>query len=235
MEEAVADKLRALVKRNYKVIAADFDATRKKEIWPEIRNWTEKIKTGDRILDAGCGNGRLLEALKDKNLDYLGIDGSEELIERARLNYPKNRFLVGDLLDLKKIADTNFDYIFCLAVLQHIPGEALRLKALEEMKNKLRTGGKIIISVWNLWNVGGKGKKYRKQLFKNWFLKICGRNQLDSGDLIFPWKNSRGEAVSERYYHAFTGRELKRLAMKAGLIVSCLEKDRFNYWLILIK
>ncbi|MFA5109281.1 MAG: class I SAM-dependent methyltransferase [Patescibacteria group bacterium] len=235
MKAAVADKLRDLVKRSYNAIAADFDATRKKEIWPEIRSEAAEIKDGDRVLDAGCGNGRLLEALKDKNLDYLGIDGSEKLIERARLNYPKNRFLVGDLLDLKEVADTNFDYIFCLAVLQHIPGGALRLKALEEMKNKLRPGGKIIISVWNLWNVGGKGKKYRKQLFKNLFLKICGRNPLDNGDLIFPWKNSQGEAVSERYYHAFTGRELKRLATKAGLVVSCLEKDQFNYWLTLIK
>jgi len=232
MKPETAERLLKLVKRNYQEIAADFNATRKKEIWPEIRGVAAEIKDGAKILDIGCGNGRLLEALKSKKIGYLGLDNSEELIKRARQNYPAYKFIVGDILNLPEIS-ADFDYIFCLAVLQHLPGRNLRLQALKEMKSKLKDGGQIIISVWNLWNPAKGKRDYRKLLFKSWFLKIIGKSDLDIGDLIFPWKNSRGEAVSNRYYHAFRKKELKNLAMSAGLNLRELKKDSYNYWLIL--
>lgn len=232
MKSETAERLLKLVKRNYQEISVDFNATRKKEIWPEIREMTTDIKNDDKILDVGCGNGRLLETLKDKKLEYLGVDNSEELIKIARQNYPTFKFVVGDILDLRGIAG-RFDYIFCLAVLSHLPGEELRLKALKEMKSKLKEGGRIIISVWNLWGPAKGRKDYRPLIFKNWFLKIIRQNDLDTGDLIFPWKNSRGEEISRRYYHAFRKRELKDLVNSAGLNLKVLKKDLYNYWLIL--
>jgi 2-polyprenyl-3-methyl-5-hydroxy-6-metoxy-1,4-benzoquinol methylase len=183
-------------------------------------------------LDVGCGSGHLLAALADKEVEYLGVDSSTELIKLARQNYPTKNFLVGDILKLEKIAG-DFDYIFCLAVLPHLPGEKLRLQALRGMKDKLRVGGQIVISVWNLWRSAPGRPDYRPRLFKSWFLSSIGQNDLDFGDLIFPWKNSRGEAVSDRYYHAFRRRELKNLVAKAGLNLVELKIDPFNYWLIL--
>ena len=227
-------KLLALVKHNYQDIAADFDATRKKEIWPEIRLFAEKVKSGDSILDLGCGNGRLLEALKEKEINYLGVDNSSELISLAKKNYPIQKFIVGDILSLnnnQEITNEGFDFIFCLAALQHIPGEELRVKALKDMATKLKIGGEMIISNWNLW----ANKKYRPQLIKNYLLKLIGQNEYDANDLIFPWKNSRGEEKTDRYYHTFTGNELKKLARLAGLNILSLKKDKYNLWLVLKK
>ncbi len=231
MEDRKVQELLNLVKRNYQEIAADFDVTRKKEIWPEIREFAEQVKTSDKVLDLGCGNGRLLEAFSDKTIDYLGLDNSAELIKLAETNYPDKKFIVGDVLDLKEVADNYYDYIFCLATLQHIPGRELRLKALQEMAGKLKNGGKLIISNWNLWSQ----KKHRRQLIKNYWLKLIGRCDLGYNDIIFPWKNAQGEEKSIRYYHAFAKKELKKLARLTNLPILELKRDKYNFWLVLNK
>lgn len=230
MDQKTTEKLLALVKRNYQEIAADFDVTRRKELWPEMSRLAEEVKDNDYVLDAGCGNGRLLEAWPDKKINYLGFDNSFELIELAQRNYPGREFIVADILSLDSVApDRRFDHIFCLAVLPHIPSRELRVAALRQLKNHLKPGGRLIISAWNLWG----NKKYRSLIFKSYWPKIWGRSELDFKDLVFPWKNTQGQEISQRYYHAFTGGELKRLARSAGWQIIEQKKDRYNYWLIL--
>lgn len=231
MDKKTAQELLDLVKRNYQEIAVDFDATRKKEIWPKMRELADTVEEGNSILDLGCGNGRLLEAFKGKNIKYLGLDNSEELIRLAKKNYPDKEFRVADAVNLESISEDNFDYIFCLAVLQHIPSRDLRCQSLVQMRNKLAPQGKIVISVWNLW----KNKKYRPLLLKNYWLKIIGRNKLDHNDLLFPWKDSTGQETSKRYYHAFTRKELKKLSRLAGLEIQQDKRDSHNFWYILGK
>lgn len=232
MDKATADNLLKIVHDNYNDIAADFNMTRKKEIWPEIASLASDIKDGDNVLDLGCGNGRFIETIKDKKIEYLGIDNSEELIKLARVNYPEYRFIVSDILNLegaKEIKGQKFNYIFCLATLQHLPSRELRLKAIKEMSEFLETNGKIIISNWNMWPL----RKYRRLIFKTIFNRIIGNNKLEFGDVLFPWKNSRGEIKSERYYHAFRKRELLNLAGEAGFKNINIYKDSYNYWLVI--
>ena len=234
MDKITSDNLLKIVHDNYNQIAADFDMTRKKEIWPEMVKLSKQIKDGDSVLDLGCGNGRLLEALKDKQITYLGIDNSEELIKLAKQNYPNNKFLVSDILNLKSVEETKnkkFDHIFCLATLQHLPSKELRIESLIEMKKLLSEEGLIVLSNWNMWPI----KKYRTMIFKSLFDRLLGKNKLEFGDVIFPWKNSKGEITSERYYHAFGKRELLSLCRKAGFSDVTIYKDRYNYWLILKK
>ena len=227
--------LLALVKRNYEEIAEDFNLTRKKFLWPELLKLTEFVKNDDKVLDAGCGNGRLAEAFGDKKISYLGVDGSKNLIESAKKKFLDSRlrgndeFVVGDILELDKLPEKNFDYIYSIAVLHHLPGEDLRIEALKQMKNKIKPGGKIIITVWNLWNQ----KKFRKIIFKYGLLKIIGKNKMNIGDILFDWKNNRGEEISRRYYHAFTSGELRKITKEAGLKIEKLYKDKYNYYLIL--
>lgn len=227
MHKRTKDKLLNVVKNNYKKIAQDFNITRHKEIWPELRKLAEAVKNGEKVLDVGCGNGRLLETFKEKQIDYLGVDNNEELINLARDNYSKE-FLIGDILNLHNIQDHHFDHIFCLAVLQHIPSKELRVQALQELKKKLKQNGHIIISNWNLWQ-----GKHRKIIYKFYLKKLLRQNKMDWGDIIFPWKNSQGEKISDRYYHAFSKRELRKLVKKVGLDIFDLYKDKYNYWLIL--
>jgi len=231
MKRERALEILGLVKKNYQEIAADFSVTRQKELWPEIQKLANQVFDGARVLDAGCGNGRLLKAFQGRSLEYWGLDNSQALLNFAKKDYPNSRFIQGDVLELNKWSELNFDYIFCLAVLQHIPSQELRGEAYRQLADKLAPGGRLIISVWNLWS----RPLYRHLLFKARWLKILGRSNVDSRDLIFPWKNSQGQIISQRYYHAFTRCELKRLAKISGLEVEKLYKDNYNYWLILKK
>ena len=151
-------------------------------------------------------------------------------------NYPNYEFFVLDILNLEnskelrdKIKEKKFDQIFCLATLQHLPGRELRVQALKEMKLLLSEEGKIIISNWNMW----RQKKYRYLIFKTFFNKLKGKNKLEFGDVLFPWKNSHGEILSQRYYHAFRKKELLGLAQEAGFNKINIYQDSYNYWLIL--
>lgn len=230
MTEEQKTKILKIVKNNYNDIATAFDSTRKKFLWPELNRLVSEIKDGASILDVGCGNGRLIDSFSDKQINYLGVDGSEELIKLASSNYPDYKFLVCDILELDSLKEKR-DLVFSVAVIHHLPGFDLRLKAIKQMLNATNNGGSIVFSVWDMWS----NKKYKSLLFRAAWQKIIGRNKLDFGDLIFPWKNDKGVAISERYYHAFTVKELQRLMKLAEITDYKLYGDHYNYWVIINK
>ncbi|MFA5413476.1 MAG: methyltransferase domain-containing protein [Patescibacteria group bacterium] len=217
MKEAVAKKILNKVKENYAVIAPHFSQTRQR-FWNEMRDFAESMAPGDRVLDLGCGNGRLYEALKEKSIDYTGVDNSPELLEFAKKRWGENgsrKFLLGDVTNLDWWKGEKYDVVFLIATLHHIPSEDLRKKVLENVGKVLAPNGFLIMTNWALFR-----KKYLAFLTKNIFLKLFRKSDLDFGDAAVPWKsNEGGEVLAERYVHAFTLRELKRLVKGAGLEV----------------
>lgn len=231
MDQKTQKELLEIVKYNYEEIAGDFDETRKKAMWPEILKLTNDISINDSVLDVGCGNGRLLEVLKERGVKYLGVDASENLIGICRKRYLDYKFEISNILNLSQISEINFDYVFCVAVLHHLPGQNLQIDALKQLKNKIKNEGRIILTVWNLWS----HEKYRALIHKFIFLKIIGKNKMDIGDIVFDWKKADGYTVSKRYYHAFNKRELKTICKASGLKIEKLYKDSDNYYLVLKK
>ena len=76
------------------------------------------------ILDVGCGNGVMFEMIRERrlDLDYLGIDVTERLLQVARQLFPADahRFRQMSLYDLKKLR-RKFDAVVCRHVLEHLP------------------------------------------------------------------------------------------------------------------
>ncbi len=65
-----------------------------------------------RVLDAGCGPGRVGAELASRGHDVVGVDADPELIEAARTDHPGPTWLVADLADLDLAAHgepTGFD------------------------------------------------------------------------------------------------------------------------------
>ena len=67
-------------------------------MWPEVVPYINLLKKGDKVLDVGCGNGRLLTAI-NKEITYTGFDFSETLINEARGLHPENDFRLKDVLE----------------------------------------------------------------------------------------------------------------------------------------
>lgn len=205
MKKEYALYLLEKTKRDYNLISDDFSRTRSRN-WEELNFLAKNVAANTRVLDLGCGNGRLYELFKDKMVSYCGIDVSEKLIAIAQGRYPGVRFRVGDALNLP-FSDNLFDNIFGVAVFHHIPSEELRLSFLSEAKRVLKPKGKLFLTVWNL-----PQRKRSLLIFKNFLLKITGLSKVDLNDSFVNWGDK-----TQRYVHYFSQPELKRLIKRSGL------------------
>jgi 2-polyprenyl-3-methyl-5-hydroxy-6-metoxy-1,4-benzoquinol methylase len=106
-----------------------------------------------RILDAGCGEGHLIEKLshQESSAGYYGIDIVEPAVSSAKQRCPAAFIQLGDLY-ATKYPPAFFDVVICTEVLEHIIDFKLVLK---EFKRILKANGLLIITFPNevLWTV----------------------------------------------------------------------------------
>ena len=107
---------------------------------------------GMRVLDAGCGEGQLIEKLYEKNKsNYYGADITEIALKKAKARCPFANFSEMNLADLK-FEDGFFDVIIITEVLEHV----IEYRAVvAELKRVLKKGGFLIVTFPNefLWTV----------------------------------------------------------------------------------
>lgn len=113
-----------------------------------LSQWKEKLSTCHRILDAGCGNGRvtaLLSKIAESGTDIVAIDNNSVPTARKNLSELKNvKVLQKDLLeDLSSLG--RFDYIYCQEVLHHTSDPQGAFRNLVEL---LSASGEISIYVY---------------------------------------------------------------------------------------
>lgn len=89
-------------------------------VWEKAKGVVELLspKAGERILDLGCGTGRLTAEIAATGADVIGIDRSPEMISQAREQYPELHFEVADARHLR--FERQFDAVFSNAVLHWI-------------------------------------------------------------------------------------------------------------------
>jgi SAM-dependent methyltransferase len=93
-------------------------------------------------LDAACGTGRFAEFLAARGHRVIGVDGSPDMLARARRRVAGGEFHVCEL-DRLPLADDSADVIVCALALVHVP----RLEpVLAEFARVLRPGGDLVIS-----------------------------------------------------------------------------------------
>ena len=141
----------------YDEAGSHFSRTRQKTYgttssnWPVTDIYLSRLKAGQSVLDIGCGNGKLISGLPD-GVDYVGTDFSKTLLSEAAKLYPERDFRLGDVVDPAHWANLpQFDAIFCVAVLHHIPEKEQQLYVLQQAKQHLKDGGFLYLTVWNLW------------------------------------------------------------------------------------
>ena len=76
MNQKTIQEILKQVKDNYEQTAEEFNQTRS-YLWPGLQSLKKFVKNGDKVLDLGCGNGKLRLLFKDYQIDYFGVDNSK--------------------------------------------------------------------------------------------------------------------------------------------------------------
>ena len=99
------------------------------------------VPKGARVADIGCGNGTLTARLKERGYDVTGIDGSPEMLRRARADHPDLPFVLADACDLPDLGP--FDALFSNAVFHWIDVEK-QDTLLRSLARALKPGGELV-------------------------------------------------------------------------------------------
>jgi methionine biosynthesis protein MetW len=150
-------------------------------------------ETARRVLDIGCGAGRLGEAIKKRQAaEVVGIECVEEAAQAARARL--DQVHVGDVETMEPpFAPESFDAVVCADVLEHL-AEPERL--LRRVHDWLRPGGRLVASMPNVRH----HTVVRSLLEGNWTYEAAGL--LDRTHLRF-----------------FTRRDIEDLVRRAGFAV----------------
>jgi SAM-dependent methyltransferase len=114
----------------------------------EARLVDAMVPRGARILDAGCGTGRVGSFLAAAGHEVVGVDLDPVLIDAARHDHPGPRWIVGDLAELDLPAQgvvEGFDVVVCAGNVMTFLAPDTRGEVLRRMRAHLRDGGRAVV------------------------------------------------------------------------------------------
>ena len=188
-----------------------------------------------RLIDLGCGTGRLCIHFAEKNYECVGVDLSQEMLTKALENWERNRaltpqpplpggegewepggvgsatpaFLKSNLTEMTELPTASFEYAACLfSTLGMVRGAENRAKVIANAFRLLKPGGQFVLHVHNRY-FGGLGGK---QVFAQAAKLLVGQ----SGDITM----TQAYAGAPLTLHHFTKREAVRLLMACGFRVT---------------
>jgi SAM-dependent methyltransferase len=109
----------------------------------EARLIDAMVPRGARILDAGCGPGRVGAALAAAGHRVVGVDLDPELIAAAAEDHPGSTWLVGDLTTLD-LPDTDFDAVVAAGHVMAFVAPDTRVEILRRLRVHLGPGGRVV-------------------------------------------------------------------------------------------
>lgn len=142
---------------------------------------------GARILDAGCGPGRVGAALAARGHTVVGVDVDPVLVRAANSDHPGPMWLVGDLAELdlpaRGIPDP-FDLALCGGNVMTFLAPSTRVEVLRRIGEHLVPLGRLVVGF-------GTGRGYEASAFRM-DARVAGLREsllLSSWDLR-PWTPS---------------------------------------------
>jgi len=107
-------------------------------------------RTGDRILEIGCGPGTIVPFLPDS--EYVGFDASAEYVAKARRRFPQAKFSCQRVSQYTPPQSGYFDIVLALGILHHLDdAEASHLFQIAH--HALHSGGKLV-TLDGVWKKG---------------------------------------------------------------------------------
>lgn len=101
-----------------------------------------KYSEDQKLLELGCGSGRVLTTLENNFSQTVGIEGHVDALKKAAENCADSQLIHGNVLNTP-LADEQFDWLVAFDVLEHVEPE----KFLNEALRLTRPGGRLLISI----------------------------------------------------------------------------------------
>jgi SAM-dependent methyltransferase len=114
----------------------------------EARLVDAMLSRGSRVLDAGCGPGRVGAILAAAGHTVVGVDGDPVLIAAAEADHPGPRWIVGDLAELDLPASgvaEPFDAVVCAGNVMTFLAPGTRREVLRRLRAHLVHDGPAAI------------------------------------------------------------------------------------------
>lgn len=209
--------LEGINRRFYAERALDFDSSRSRP-W---QGWTRALDglpagAALRVLDLGCGNGRLLAHLRERFAitAFVGTDSCAPLITVARGRYTsaQARFEHAELFDEQgapELPEGAFDVVTMMGVLHHVPSRQARRALVHGAFERTAPGGRLVLTVWRFERDSRLSKRtiaWRDAIASDPDLASLDIAQLEPGDTLLQW-NKGARAV--RYCHAIGDGEIE--------------------------
>ena len=172
---------------------------------------------GKRMLELGCGAGRMTASFAKRFNHVYAFDLSPEMLSRARQMHTAQKnilWLLSNGADLSCVASGSMDFIFSYLVLQHLPEEALALQYVREMLRVLRPGGAFLFQ----FNGGFEPTM-------NWRGRLAWRvvDTLWAARLVV---SSRTVASALGLDPALAGKSWRGASIEAGSVADCVHASR---------
>jgi len=108
-----------------------------------------RTSLGGRVLELGCGAGRLTGHLSEISPNVHGIDLSPAMIAYCQRTYPRASFAVGDLRDLSGFQTGAYDAVVAPFNVLDVLGDAERRQVLGDIGRLMAPDGLLIMSSHN--------------------------------------------------------------------------------------
>jgi SAM-dependent methyltransferase len=141
------------------------------------------LSNGMSLIDLGCGSGRLSAAIgRVVNIDYLGIDIVQDLLDYAKTKSPPNyRFVLHRALSIPA-PDNSADHVSAFSVFTHLL-QAETFLYMKDISRVLRSGGSLTFSFlelessyhWEAFMSTVEGRRTNSAAHLNMFIE---RNQI---------------------------------------------------------
>ena len=112
-------------------------------VLPAVKEFLSSFASPVKLLDIGCGNGAMLAALSDLELDATGVDSSPSAIGFAQRQESRATFLQFDATQLLPFLPNSFDAIISVEVIEHIYSPR---ELLDNALRLLKPGGRILLT-----------------------------------------------------------------------------------------
>lgn len=167
------------------------------------------IMPDDRVVEIGCGVGRLTRVISERAAGVVALDVSEAMLELARERNPtlsNVEWILGDGRSLAGVDDESADACVSFVVFQHIPDPEITLAYIRDMGRILRPGG------WSAFQVSNAPEVHRRpslgERLRAWVRPLVGGPR---GQSHPAWRGSAVDLASLREAAALGGLEVERV------------------------